>query len=138
MSRRPALCSLSVKKSIPHGFYPRLNVYLPRPLSLCQTHKMVKKNYFLCLLLMEKKFLSQYYKLKLILFIFFLFYVICLKNLSHSILFFYFSYWHWCILFFIFPFHFSELDDDENQKDTVRNRSMGSIETDFTSVTQLK
>jgi hypothetical protein len=29
-------------------------------------------------------------------------------------------------------------EEDENKKDNIRNRSMGSIETDFTSVTQLK
>ena len=44
MSHRLAHFSLSVRKSIPHGLYPQLNVCLSHPLSSCQMYKMVKKN----------------------------------------------------------------------------------------------
>ena len=44
MLHRLAHFSLSVRKSIPHGLYPLLNVSLSHPLSSCQMYKMVKKN----------------------------------------------------------------------------------------------
>ena len=139
--RRPNVASTSTLLSVSQKIHtPRVlppSQCLPTPpLIVVPDAQNGEKNYFLWWLLIKKFFCHDITNWNYFFFIFF--YVICLKNLSHSILFFYFSYWHWWILFFIFPFHFSELDDDENQKDTVRNRSMGSIETDFTSVTQLK
>lgn len=38
----------------------------------------------------------------------------------------------------VFTAQLGAYEEDENKKDSIRNRSMGSIETDFTSVTQLK
>ena len=61
MLHRLAHFSLSVRKSIPHGLYPLLNVSLSHPLSSCQMYKMVKKNdrliyFFVLFIFIEKVF----------------------------------------------------------------------------------